>query len=119
MCLQRFQVSWSPCRPNPNLLEIVEGGVGLVDGYTQFQGDIKAREAVASFYTNLYGTKVDSDDVYLTTGGTLALWLSLNSLANPGDNFLFPEAEFPLLISMSRALGVEARVFPLKRDQNW
>jgi aspartate/methionine/tyrosine aminotransferase len=45
---------------------------------------------VANHYTDLYKNKVNPDDVFLTTGGSLALWLSLNVLAGPGDNFLFP-----------------------------
>lgn len=64
--------------------------MGLVDGYTDFQGALNAREAVAAFYTNLYGNKVEASDVYLTTGGSSSLWISLNVLAGRGDNFLFP-----------------------------
>ena len=68
----------------------MEKGVGVVDGYTDFQGALNAREAVAEFYTNLYGNKVKASDVYLTSGGSGSLWASLNVLASRGDNFLFP-----------------------------
>jgi DNA-binding transcriptional MocR family regulator len=42
----------------------------------------------------------------MTFGGSIALWLSIATLCNPGDNFLFPEAGFPLATTIAKSLGV-------------
>jgi aspartate/methionine/tyrosine aminotransferase len=87
-------------------MEIVAEGVGKFDGYTQFIGSESCRQAIAEFYNKIEPVKVDKNDVFLTCGGSLALWLSIAVLCDPGDNFLFPEAGFPLSNTIAKSLGI-------------
>jgi len=43
----------------------------------------------------------------------MALWMSLNVLADPGDNILMPSPGFPLVIAMAENRGVEVRFYRL------
>lgn len=100
-------------------MEILAEGVGKFDGYTEFRGSEPCRKAIAEFYSKTEPVKVDKDDIFMTCGGSLALWLSIAVLCDPGDNFLFPEAGFPLANTIAKSMGVETKFYRLKRDENW
>lgn len=92
--------------------------MGKVDGYTDVQGLKSARQAIITkFGTKAY--QITEDDVYLTFGGTLALWTVMNLLANEGDNFLFPSPGFPLTLTIANSMGVQPRFYHLQPDKNW
>jgi aspartate/methionine/tyrosine aminotransferase len=57
---------------------------------------------------------VTKDDVYLTAGGSMALWAVINLLANPGDNYLFPSPGFPLTLTIAKSMGLEPRFYHLQ-----
>jgi len=68
------------------------------------QGIQSARQAIIT----KFGTKVHKlteNDVYLTLGGSLALWTVMNLLGNEGDNFLFPSPGFPLTLTIAKSMG--------------
>lgn len=55
----------------------------------------------------------------MTFGGSLAIWLCIAVLCNPGDNFVMPEAGFPLANTIAHSLGVETKFYKLDRMNNW
>jgi tyrosine aminotransferase len=92
--------------------------VGKVDGYTDFQGSKATREAVAAkFKTKAHA--ISADDVYLTAGGSLAIWTVMNLLGGEGDNFLFPSPGFPLALTIARSMGLQPRFYHLQADNRW
>jgi|JI7StandDraft_1071085.scaffolds.fasta_scaffold154886_2 aspartate/methionine/tyrosine aminotransferase len=50
--------------------------------------------------------KITKENVFLTAGGSLALWSAIMMLANEGDNFVFPSPSFPLSCVISAAVGI-------------
>ena len=52
-------------------------------------------------------------------GGSLAIWMAANLLANEGDNFLFPSPGFPLLLTIAKTINIVPRFYHLQPDQNW
>jgi aspartate/methionine/tyrosine aminotransferase len=86
-------------------LHTLAKNVGKVDGYTNMQGLDSARKAVAEkFKANAYSTS--EQDVYLSAGGSLAIWVTMSMLAGEGDNFLFPSPGFPLALTMAKSMGI-------------
>lgn len=86
-------------------MEFASKAVGKVDGYTDVQGIQSARQAIISkFGTKIH--KLTENDVYLTLGGSLALWTVINLLASEGDNFLFPSPGFPLTLTIAKSMGL-------------
>ena len=86
-------------------MEFASKAVGKVDGYTDVQGIQSARQAIISkFGTKIH--KLTENDVYLTFGGSLALWTVINLLASEGDNFLFPSPGFPLTLTIAKSMGL-------------
>jgi tyrosine aminotransferase len=92
--------------------------VGKVDGYTDVVGLESAREAVAKKFGGKNYT-VSKDDVYLTAGGSMALWSVMNLLAGPGDNYLFPSPGFPLTLTIAASMGLTPKHYHLQADNNW
>jgi aspartate/methionine/tyrosine aminotransferase len=74
--------------------------VGKVDGYTNIQGIESAREAITEkFKAKSFNTT--KEDVFLTAGGGMAIWATMNLLGEEGDNFLFPSPGFPLALTIA------------------
>jgi|JI6StandDraft_1071083.scaffolds.fasta_scaffold09235_4 tyrosine aminotransferase len=97
----------------------VAEGVDKFDGYTDFRGAEASRAAVAEYFSKLDGVAISKDDVYLTLGGSLGIYLCIAVLCNPGDNFLMPEAGFPLANTIAKSLGVEVKFYKLNRSNKW
>ena len=106
-------------RLNPTLMAAVAEGVDKFDGYTDFRGAEASRAAVAEYFSKLDGVAISKDDVYLTLGGSLGIYLCIAVLCNPGDNFLMPEAGFPLANTIAKSLGVEVKFYKLNRSNKW
>lgn len=92
--------------------------MGKVDGYTNMQGLDSARQAVAQkFRAQAYSSS--KEHVYLCAGGSLAIWATMNLLAEAGDNFLFPSPGFPLALTIARSMGLQPRVYHLQAEDKW
>lgn len=82
------------------------------------QGLDEARCALADkFQAPAY--KITKEDVYLTSGGSLALWASIMLLADEGDNFLFPSPGFPLSLVIAKSMKVTPRFYTLHSEDKW
>ena len=79
--------------------------VGRVDGYTEFVGLAEARESIAQTFQSA-NYSITKDNVFLTAGGSLAIWVTIMLLANEGDNFLFPSPGFPLAGVIADSIGL-------------
>jgi len=92
--------------------------VGKVDGYTEFQGMESGRAAVIKkFATKSH--QLTTDDVFLTAGGSMALWASMNLLSGKGDNYLFPSPGFPLSLTIAQSMNLTPKLYHLQADNNW
>lgn len=63
--------------------------------------------------------KISKDNVFLTAGGSLAIWASIMVLANEGDNFLFPSPGFPLAGVIADSIGLDIRFYHLDPHDDW
>lgn len=64
------------------------------------------RHAVAQFLQERYGLAYDPDaEIIATVGATEAIFVSLMTLLNPGDEVLIPTPTFPLYEADARILG--------------
>lgn len=52
-------------------------------------------------------------------GGSLAIWMTAQLLANEGDNFLFPSPGFPLLLTIAKSMNITPKFYHLLPEQNW
>jgi aspartate/methionine/tyrosine aminotransferase len=59
--------------------------VGKIDGYTNMQGEETARESILKKF-NSKAYNLSRDDLYLTAGGTMAVWATMQLLAGKDKN---------------------------------
>lgn len=58
-------------------------------------------------------------DVFVTTGASEAIELSLTALLNPGDNFLMPTPGYPLYTAVQSKLMLEPNPYYLDESKGW
>jgi aspartate/methionine/tyrosine aminotransferase len=49
---------------------------------------------------------MNKNDVYLASGGSMAIWITMQLLAQKGDNFLFPSPGFPLCLTIAKNMEI-------------
>ena len=83
-------------------------------GYSQSNGTIELREAVAAIYP---GAGVDHIEV--TNGTSEANYLIALSQLQRGDVFAMQVPNYMQLPGVARSVGAEVRTFPLRTDAAW
>lgn len=86
--------------------------------YYPTNGIKEAREAVAEYVYENDGTKVDADDVIITSGGSSSLELCFFVLANPGDNILIPTPSFNYKTWL-HGPGIVSKTYKLDPTKGW
>ena len=107
-----------PDFPTPS--HIVEAAVkALKEGmthYTPTQGIPQLREAIAAYYKK-FGVEVDPEkEIIVTPGSQQALYLTLASTVEPGDEVLIPDPSYLVYVPTVRFLGGKPVRFTLKAE---
>ena len=76
-----------------------------VHGYTMAAGQYRVREVVANNLKRRFGIPATADQVYMTTGATAALAISIAAITNPGDNVIVPSPFFPEYRTLIESVG--------------
>ena len=80
-----------PDIPTPQVaLDAIKNFNAKVIEYGHSAGNESYRTGVAKYYQNL-GINVNLEDVLITTGGSEALTIAINTCLNPGDEVIIPE----------------------------
>lgn len=69
------------------LKSMYEAGLKGYTHYTAFRGDPELRTVIANSYDK-FGKKYDKDNVIITCGGTIAMYLLMQALLDPGDEVI-------------------------------
>lgn len=98
---------------------ICEAAVEAIrDGYTHYQpvqGDPELREAVAETLDERHGQDYTAEHILITNGATSAVYASIMSLVDPGDEVILLDPHYPLYedaVRVANAVPVRARVRP-------
>lgn len=83
-----------------------------VHGYTSAQGAPQARRAIAAYLSELHGTKLSPDNLYLTCGAAASLMITCKAMAVPGDEFIIFAPYFPEYTVYVAAVGAKLVVLP-------
>ena len=104
----------------PTPAHIVEAAhIAALEGHTRYQpssGIPALREALAAKVHARNGYSVTPQQTIVTQGGVEALYASLLTLTNPGDEILLPDPAWPNFLLMARMLNLEAVTYPLSGD---
>lgn len=81
---------------NETIKELVLSESSLaLHGYTSAQGDAGVRRSIADYVSKAHGVQVSPDNIYMTVGAAASLTVSLNAIAEEGDEFICFTPFFP------------------------
>lgn len=84
--------------------------------YTSTAGLPALREAIARFYHDRLGTRVEADRIIITPGASGALMLALAVSTNPGDEWLMADPSYPCNRHLVRTFEGRARMLPVNAE---
>ncbi|GLU15471.1 hypothetical protein SLE2022_319570 [Rubroshorea leprosula] len=89
------------------------------NGYAPTVGLLQTRRAIAEYLSRDIPYKLSPDDVFITSGCTQAIDVSLAMLAYPGANILLPRPGFPIYELCATFRFLEFRYFDLLPEKGW
>lgn len=102
-------------RPTPDF--IADGAVkALRDGetfYTWQRGIPQLREALANYHERFYGGTFSPERFFVTGSGMQAIQLSLQAVAEAGDEVIVPTPAWPNFAAAAEILGASVREVPM------
>ena len=91
-------------------LEAIKNFEPKVVAYSHSAGFQSYREGLANYYKNI-GLNVTHQNILVTTGGSEAITMSLNSIMDQGDEIIIPEPFYANYNGFSTAAGVKVKPF--------
>ncbi|MFD2205974.1 pyridoxal phosphate-dependent aminotransferase [Kiloniella antarctica] len=88
-------------------------------GYTPNAGFMSLREAVAERVAQKTGAEISGKNICITTGGVMAIYLSLMSFVEPGDEVLVPDPGWPNYLNAISMAGGKSIPYALHFDKNY
>ncbi len=108
-----------PDIPTPDIiLDAMRGFDNPVLPYGPSQGLLSLRVAVAQYFKR-FGVSLKEDEVFVTSGGSEAIYFSFMVLLNPGDEVLIPEPYYTNYNGFANMAGVEIVPIPTKAEQGF
>ena len=84
--------------------------------YTDPQGILPLRAAVAAHMTRTRGIPADAARVVVTTGGKPAIGYAMQAYVDPGDEVIYPSPGFPIYESWVTYVGATPVPLPLRES---
>ncbi len=78
--------------------------------YTEFRGDPELRAEIRKFYKNEYDMDVDDEEIIVTAAGTIAMYLVMETILDPGDEVILQAPYFtpyPNQVKLAGGVPVE------------
>ena len=102
---------------------IVEAGIdALRKGWTHYgpsAGLLELRQAIAEEVSRSRGVKVTSDEVVVVPGGKPIIFFTILTLAEVGDEVIYPNPGFPIYESMIQYAGARAMPIRLREEKDF
>lgn len=88
-------------------------------GYTDAKGILPLRETVAKTLHDRYQVDIPVDQVLITPGGKVAMWLAITAIGQPGAEILYPNPAFPIYESAINYSGAKAVPYALREESGF
>lgn len=85
----------APAEVKQALMELLEEPAEVLHGYSPASGDPQVRKTMAESVNRRFGTHFTAENFYMTVGAAASLNISINAVANPGDDFITFAPFFP------------------------
>ncbi len=124
--ISKDSINFASMSPTPDLFPINEFKQALVevldrDGgqaflYPEITGYEPLRESISKFLMENYNTKVDKDQILITSGGQQGLDIISKTLINPGDCIFVENPTYSGALSVFKSRGARIIGIPMNED---
>ncbi len=108
--------------PDPKVLQALTESLShpKAHQYQSYQGLPELREAMANFYDQQYGVKIDPKDSVLPLMGSKEGIMHISmAFLNPGDQVLIPDPGYPTYTSVTKLLEAQPVYYMLEETNQW
>ena len=88
-------------------------------GYTHTQGIEQLRVEITKKYSEDYGIRIDPEQVLVSNGSSLLLFLSVRLLAKPGSEVILTDPSFACYENTIRVAGAEPVLIKLHKEEGF
>ncbi|MFO7837668.1 MAG: aminotransferase class I/II-fold pyridoxal phosphate-dependent enzyme [Candidatus Thorarchaeota archaeon] len=88
-------------------------------GYTQAQGILPLRSRIADIFTRRHSRNISPDEVIITVGGRLAIFLALSSIVQTGDEVIIIRPSYPAYSKFVTKAGGRPVSLWSSLDESW
>jgi len=92
---------------------LIESAENPITSYTSAAGSLELRNLISEFYSKESDSDTNPSDVVVTCGSKHALFISLLSLVDQGDEILVPEPYFPPYAEIAGLIGAKLKTVPI------
>lgn len=85
----------APAEVKQALMELLDEPAETLHGYSPASGDQEVRRVLAESVNRRFGTGFTAENFYMTVGAAASLNISINAVADPGDDFITFAPFFP------------------------
>lgn len=85
----------APAEVKQALMELLDEPAETLHGYSPASGDPEVRRVLAESVNRRFGTGFTAENFYMTVGAAASLNISINAVADPGDDFITFAPFFP------------------------
>ncbi len=102
----------APEKVRSTIIELAQGDPVKLHEYTPAQGDPEVRRTVADYIRATFDVPAEANQVYMTTGASSAIAISLAAITNPGDEIIVISPYFPEYVTWAGTCGCEVVAVP-------
>ncbi len=88
-------------------------------GYTNAQGILPLRQAVATYYKNIYNATINPKNILIVPGGKVTMYLAITMFGGAGHEIIYPDPGFPIYRSVIQFTGAKAVDLPILEENNF
>ena len=88
----------------------------VLHGYTSGPGDMNVRDAIAEYINNKFGVNANAGLIYMTCGAAASLTITVNAIAEEGDEVIAFAPFFPEYRVFTEQAGAKFVVVPCKKE---
>ncbi|HDI83653.1 MAG TPA: pyridoxal phosphate-dependent aminotransferase [candidate division WOR-3 bacterium] len=108
-----------PDVPTPKvILKAIKGFKQKVLPYGPSEGLKELREVISDYFGD-YGIDVEPDNVFITTGGSEAIFFVLSAICDPGDEVIIPEPFYTNYNGFANMAGVKIKPLTLSVENGF
>jgi len=80
--------------------------------YSHSRGLLELREKIATYYQNRYNTSVTADDIIISAGSKIIIYMCMQAVINPGEEIVIHEPAWLSYQEQARLVGANVSFIP-------